>query len=173
MGMKSSRLYITHLVMSVLPPTRCFMLKRCMLRWSGARVGENVRIVSSARFYLTGNLIIGKGTWIGHEVLMVGGDANIVIGDNVDIAPRTSLITGSHELFSSPLRAAGKGYSLPINVGDGVWIGACSTVLGGIRLGSCSVIGANSLVNKDVPERSVYGGVPAKSLKPSCRESLL
>src|SRR5437588_481791 len=78
--MKPARLYLVHLVFGWLPPTRCFRIKRDLLRWAGAEVGENVQIVSSARFFLTGRLRIGDGTWIGHEVLMVGGEADVTIG---------------------------------------------------------------------------------------------
>lgn len=68
--MNSLKLYF---VFSLIPPTRLFEAKAVMLRKSGARVGRNVRVVSSARFYLTGTLSIGDDTWIGHEALVVGG----------------------------------------------------------------------------------------------------
>ena len=80
-----------------MPATRFFKVKRGLLRWAGATIGSNVRIVSSAKFYLTGQLIIGDNTWIGHEVLVVGGDAPVCIGKNVDIAPRVNIITGGHQ----------------------------------------------------------------------------
>ena len=107
--MKPDRLYLVHLVFGLIPPTRCFRLKRSLLRWSGAKVGEDVRIVSSVRFLLTGRLSIGDGTWIGHEVLIVGGKADVTIGANVDIAARVSIVTGSHELFGIPRAGRGKG----------------------------------------------------------------
>jgi acetyltransferase-like isoleucine patch superfamily enzyme len=162
--MKPGRLFIMHLLMTVMPPTRCFALKRALLRWAGAEVGTNVRVVSNARFYLTGRLVIGDHTWIGHETLVVGGDADVVIGSRVDIAPRVLLVTGSHELFTTNDRAAGKGYSSPIVIEDGAWIGTSSTILGGVIVGSCAVVAAGALVNSDVESRCMYGGVPARSL---------
>jgi len=164
MNMSSIRLFVMHLLMIVMPPTRCFALKRTLLRWAGATVGANVRIVSSARFYLTGRLVIGDETWIGHEVLVVGGDADVVIGSNVDIAPRVTLVSGSHELFTIEGRAAGKGYSLPITIEDGAWLGASSTILGGVTVGRCSVVAAGALVNRDVTPGCVFGGVPAREI---------
>lgn len=153
--------------MMIMPPTRCFSLKRLLLRWCGAEVGENVRFASSVRFYLTGRLVVGKDTWIGHQVLIVGGDADIVIGERVDIAPRVSLVSGSHELLTVKDRAAGRGYSGPIHIGSGAWLGASSTVIAGtgITVGECSVVAAGSLVNRDIPPRVVVGGLPAKPLK--------
>ena len=162
--MNPIRLFVLHLLMVFMPPTRCFALKRTLLRWAGAQVGTNVRIVSSARFYLTGSLVIGNDTWIGHEVLVVGGDAAVAIGSKVDIAPRVSLITGSHELFTSEDRAAGKGYSLPIIIEDGAWLGASSTILAGVTVGRCGVVAAGGLVNCDVKPGWLFGGVPAREL---------
>jgi acetyltransferase-like isoleucine patch superfamily enzyme len=162
--MKSGRLFIVHFCMALMPSTRCFSIKCKLLRWAGAVVGSNVRIVSSSRFYLAGRLVIGDDTWIGHEVLIVGGDADVVIGSRVDIAPRVTLVTGSHELFTIKGRAAGNGYSSPITIRDGAWIGASSTILGGVVVGSCGVVAAGALVKSDVKDGCIYGGVPAKNI---------
>lgn len=155
---------LMHLIMSAIPPTRCFALKRALLRWAGAQVGANARIVSTARFYLTGRLSIGNDTWVGHDVLVVGGDAAVVIGCKVDIGPRVSLVTGSHKLFTIEGRAAGIGYSSPITIEDGAWLGAASTILGGVTVGQCSVVAAGALVNRNVKQGIVCGGVPARDL---------
>ena len=132
--METSRLFVMHLLMIFMPPTRCFSLKRAFLRWAEAVVGVNVRIVSRARIFLTGELIISDETWIGHEVLIIGGDANVTIGSGVDITPRVSIITGTHERFTVPERVAGKGYSLPVDIEDGAWVGAGATILGVLQL---------------------------------------
>ncbi len=160
--MKSLRLYIVHAIFSFLPATRFFRLKASLLRWAGAAVGSNVRIVSSARFFLTGHLTIGDDTWIGHEVLIVGGDADVSIGRKVDIAPRVTLVTGTHELLTTPGRTAGRGYSLPILIEDGVWIGTSATILGGVKVHELSMVAAGSLVRDDVPSRSMVGGIPSR-----------
>lgn len=162
--MKSNRLFLAHLPMTAMPSTRLFPLKRAILRWAGAVIGENVRIVSSVRFYLTGQLVTGDGTWIGHEVLIVGGDASVVIGSNVDIAPRVSLVSGTRELFTTEGRAAGRGYSLPITIEDGAWIGASSTLVGGATVGKCGAVAAGALVKSDIDSYCVFGGVPACNL---------
>jgi acetyltransferase-like isoleucine patch superfamily enzyme len=160
--MKPARLFLVHLVFGLLPPTRSFHMKCGLLRWAGAEIGKNVRIVSSARFLLAGQLRIGDGTWIGHEVLIVGGEADVTIGANVDVAPRVSIVTGSHELFGVHGRAAGEGFSRPIHIMDGVWIGAAATILGGVVVGQSSMIAAGAVVNRDVAAGAVVGGVPAR-----------
>lgn len=162
--MKTGRLFFAHCLFAVLPSTRFFSLKRILLRFAGASVGRNVRICSSARFYISGKLSIGPDTWVGHDVLIVGGNAPVEIGAKVDIGPRTSIVTGTHELFGAADRAAGPGRSLPVTVDTGVWIGAGATILGGVRLGECSMVAAGALVRMDVPARAVVGGVPAKAL---------
>ena len=52
-----------------------------------------------------------------------------------------------------------------IIIGDDVWIGANSTILPGVRIGSCSIIGANSLVNKNIPEYSIAYGNPVRIIR--------
>lgn len=150
--------------MGLCPPTRAFALKRSLLRWCGAEVGDNVRIVSSARFMLTGGLSVGDDTWIGHEVMIVGGDADVRIGARVDIAPRVTIATGTHAIGETCDRAAGPGRSHPVTIEDGVWIGAGATILGGVRVGAMSIVGACALVNRDVAPSNRVGGVPARPL---------
>lgn len=163
--MNSRRLYCAHMLMSLIPPTRLFGFKRLLIKWCGAKIAGNVRIVSTARFYINGNLSIGSDTWIGHEVLIAGGKGgDVIIGSKVDIAPRVSIITGSHHLFTEPNRAAGTGYSTPIVIEDGVWLGAASTILGGVTIGKCSVVAAGALVNRNVHTRTKVAGVPARKI---------
>lgn len=162
--MRPYRIYAVQHIMCLLPSTRCFALKRWLLRWCGAFIGRNVRIVSSARFQLAGRFEVGDETWIGHDVLVVGGDSEVLIGARVDIGPRVTITTGSHELFTDRDRAAGKGYSLPVVIEDGVWVGASSTILGGVRIGRCSVVAAGAVVNKNVLNNTIVGGVPARRI---------
>ncbi|QCX34774.1 acyltransferase [Caloramator sp. E03] len=53
----------------------------------------------------------------------------------------------------------------PVVLEEGCWIGANATILCGVKIGKCSVVAAGSVVNKDVPEYTVVGGVPAKYIK--------
>jgi maltose O-acetyltransferase len=165
--MRSARLYAAHALITLLPPSRGFAIKRALLRWCGARIGEDVRIASSARFLLTGPLSIGEGTWLGQDFLVAGGDAEVRIGARVDIGPRVTLVTGSHAIQRNADRAAGPGYSVPITIEDGAWIGASATVLGGVTLGRCCIVAAGALVKDDVPAGAIVAGVPARALRPA------
>lgn len=162
--MKSSQLYILNLIFILLPPSRFYGIKRQFLRWCAARVGENARVVSTACIHMTGPLILDNHCYIGDYVLIAGGDASVHIGRNVDMAPRCTLVTGSHEPYTDPNIAAGTGYSAPITIGDGAWIGACVTVIGGVTIGKAALVAAGSLVNKDIAEHTQVGGVPARIL---------
>ena len=109
------RTYCVHLALSVIPPTRCYGLKRALFRWAGLSVGSNTRIVSSVQVMTSGPVSIGNDTFIGHECLIVGGDARIEIGANVDISPRVTIVTGTHKIESDGPHVAGAGYSLPVS----------------------------------------------------------
>lgn len=163
--MSSWRLYLVHMVMGMIPPTRLFPMKSALLRWAGARVGKNVRIVSSARFHLIGVLSIGDGTWIGEDVRVIGGAAPVSIGRDVDIGPRVTLVTGTHALWGSSGRAAGQSFSLPITIADGAWLGACATILPGVEVGPESMVAAGALVTESVPPKTLVVGVPARLVR--------
>lgn len=88
------------------------------------------------------------------------------LGDNVRCGSKVYFIT--HDVIHSMLNNRDnndfefKEYIGDIHVGDNVFIGSNSTILGGVNISSNVIIGAGSLVNKDIPPNSVCGGVPAK-----------
>lgn len=156
--------YLNSVLWHFLPPTRAFRLKRIMLRLAGASVGNNVRCTSSVRTFISGPLTIGANTWVGHDVLFVGGNAPIVIGSDCDIAPRVSFITGTHEIKTEGTRAAGTGYSLPISIEDGCWVCSGATLLGGTVIGAHSIVAAGAVVRGKFDPYSIIGGVPARTI---------
>jgi acetyltransferase-like isoleucine patch superfamily enzyme len=155
--------YLIQLLFSLLPETRFFVFKSILLRLLGFKIGHNVRIVSSAIFRLK-QLSIGDNTFIGHETLLAGGDALLNIGKNVDIGPRCVIVLGTHEIGTS-FHRAGEGKSEPVTIGDGTWIGASSTILGGVSIGIGCVIAAGSLVRENTEDNSLVAGVPAKLIR--------
>jgi maltose O-acetyltransferase len=157
------RSYVLQFLFSILPDTRLYKLKAWLLRWRGFAIGSHVRIVSSVRLKLR-HLEIGNNSFVGHDTMIAGGDAVVRIGRNVDIGPRCVIVTGTHEIGSAQHRA-GEGLSLEIIVGDGTWIGAHSTILGGVHIGPGCVIGAGSLVCADVISNSLVAGVPARVIR--------
>jgi acetyltransferase-like isoleucine patch superfamily enzyme len=104
---------------------------------------------------------IGKNVFINHDCtfLDIGG---ITIEDDVLIGPKVSLITESHPLNPLERKAL---LVKPIVIKRNVWIGAGAIILPGVTVGENSVVAAGAVVNKDVPENTVVGGVPAKVIK--------
>jgi len=140
---------------------KLFEIKRSLLNWSGIRIGENTKIVGP--IYITGNLDIGKNVWVGRN-LVIHGNGYVYIEDNCDIAPDVMFVTGGHEIGDSP-RRAGKGFNKDIKINRGSWIGARAIILGGVTIGDACVIGAGSMVNKNIEKNTVVGGIPAKTIR--------
>lgn len=157
--------YLINNITSVLPPTRFYKTKSFLYKLIGWNIDLSSRIVSSANFWGTFDLSIGADTFIGHDVLILGGNSSVKIGSNVDIAPRVTIVTGSHYIDMRGERSAGSGYSSDIIIEDGVWVGAGSTIIGGITIGRKSIVGSGSLVNKSIPPNVIAVGNPCRPIK--------
>ena len=109
------------------------------------------------------NCIIGEKTFINHNAYLMDG-AEIKIGDNCFIGPNCGMYTAAHPIFFEE-RNKGLEKALPINIGDNVWIGGDVTILPGASIGNNSVIGAKSLVTKDIPANVVAFGNPCRVIR--------
>lgn len=133
-------------------------------RIGGLAIGQGVRMYGGT-YILGTKFSIGDNTFIGADCMFACSDnVAITIGKNCDISFDVCFICGTHEIGTKQQRA-GKGLSKAICVKDGTWIGVRATVLGGVAIGRGSIIGASSLVNKDVPANAITGGVPAEILR--------
>ena len=95
------------------------------------------------------NVEIGENFYANHSCIILDG-AKVTFGDNVFIAPNCGFYTAGHPLDSEQ-RNQGLEYAYPIIIGSNVWIGAHVAVLPGVTIGDNVVIGAGSVVNKDIP----------------------
>ena len=161
----SFKRWIINRLIKIFPPTRFYEIKRKLLILGDIKIGDNCKIVSSARFIGNGPIKIGCKTFIGHEVLIIASNKAVKIGDNVDIAPRVLIANGTHEIDIYGERSAGQGLSKRITIGNGVWIGAGTIIISGVNIGEKSVIGAGSVVNKDIPNFSVATGNPCRVIR--------
>ena len=111
--------------------------------------GKNIRI--GDRFYANANCTI-------IDV------AKVTIGNDVMFGPNVSVITAGHPVHPQ-VRASAYEYGIPIRIGDHVWIGAGAVILPGVTIGSNTVIGAGSIVTKDIPENVIAAGNPCKVIR--------
>lgn len=133
-------------------------------------IGE-LKIKTKENFFLTPpfycdygyNISVGENFYANHNLVIL--DANKVsFGNNVFTAPSCTFSTAGHPI-DKERRNKGLEYAHPITVGDDVWFGANVTVLPGVKIGSNVVIGAGSLVNKDIPDNSLALGNPCKVVR--------
>ena len=109
------------------------------------------------------NIEIGNNFYANHNLTIL--DANkVIFGDNVFIAPNCSFYTAGHPLDVES-RKKGLEYAKPIKIGNNVWIGGNVIVLPGVSVGDNTVIGAGSVVTKDIPSNVVAAGNPCKVIK--------
>ena len=109
------------------------------------------------------NISVGKNFYANHNVTILDA-AKVTFGDNVFIAPNCVFSTAGHAIDSEQ-RNRGLEIALPITVGDSVWIGANVSVLPGVTIGSNTVIGAGSVVNKDIPDGVIACGNPCRVIR--------
>ena len=91
-------------------------------------------------------------------------EAKVTIGNNVFIAPQCGFYTAGHPL-DKDLRRRKLEYSLPITIGDDVWIGGMVCVMPGVTIGAGSVIGGGSVVVNDIPEGVLAAGNPCRVIR--------
>ncbi len=121
--------------------------------------GENVWIVPPLTVAVGKYVSIGEGTYANMNLTLID-DWEITIGKNVLIGPNVTLCTTGHAIH--PEHRGDGMYSFPITVGDNVWLGANVIVLPGVTIGENSVIGAGSVVTKDIPANVIAFGSPCK-----------
>lgn len=104
---------------------------------------------------------IGKRCFI-QQCCTFFGRGGIEIGDDVFIGPKCNLITINHDVNPDNRSAT---YGKPIKIEDKVWLGINATVLPGVTLGYGCIVGANSVVTKNVPPMTIVAGNPARIIK--------
>ena len=109
------------------------------------------------------NLHLGSGVYINFNLTLVD-DGQIFIGDHTLIGPNVTIATANHPI-EPELRIRGLQYNRDVHIGDNVWIGAGVTIVPGVSIGNDSVIGAGSVVTRDIPEGVVAVGAPCRLLR--------
>ena len=129
--------------------------------------GQGVHLDADTRITFAKNIRIGDYVHIQPGCLLAGG-GGIDIGEGTIIAHEVQILTQNHNYDSEDLQYLPydtRQISKKVEIGDYVWIGARATILPGVTIGNGAVIGAGSVVTRDIPEMAVAGGNPAEVLK--------
>lgn len=126
---------------------------------------ERIIVDDHVMLFAKGKINIGKRFGINRYSRIVAHE-KITIGDAVTIGQMVSILDHDHRYIKKDKKLVLDGYNTaPITIGNNIWIGDKCTILKGVTIGDNVVVGANTLVHKDVPPNVVIGGVPFKILK--------
>jgi acetyltransferase-like isoleucine patch superfamily enzyme len=145
-------------------PKAPLRFRRRYLRSMGIKHGREIWIGKGLHVWNSGNLLLGERCALGAFVV-IANHAPISIGDDFLSAPGLVIDSGSHD------PATLEPFSRPITIGNRVWCGNNVTILSGVSIGDDVVIGAGSVVNKNIPPNCIAAGVPAKVLRPLERQT--
>lgn len=120
--------------------------------------GEGATVYDSAHVF--GRVVVGERTWIGPFVILDGSGGDLTIGEFCDISAGVHIFTHDTALRCVSMGTAPVEKS-PVSVGNGTYIGSQSLVVAGVNIGSQCIVGANSFVRNDVPDRTIVAGSPA------------
>lgn len=111
------------------------------------------------------NLEIGENVFFNRNVYITAFE-KVCIGNNVLIGPNTIINSGNHNYLNSKVLIAEQGHTYkPIIIENDVWIGADCKILAGVTIGKGAVVGAGSVVTKNIAPYSVVAGIPARAIK--------
>lgn len=109
-------------------------------------------------------LFIGEGTFINSNLQILSA-GKVTLGKHCFIGPNCQLYTPNHPINNKQLRRQGWQYDMPITIGDDCWFGGSVIVLLGVTIGDNVVVGAGSVVTKDLPSNVVAAGNPARIIR--------
>lgn len=124
--------------------------------------GNNINIQKRTNF--SSRCVIGDNSGIGKDSTLYGA---VYIGNDVMMGPHCTIYTQNHAYkeLSKPMNQQGFSEEKPVVIGDDVWIGGYVIILPGVKVGSGCIIGAGSVVTKDVPNYAIVAGNPARVVK--------
>lgn len=137
------------------------LFRKFIFRLAGIKIGRRSSIHIGARFYQPKNISIGQGTIIGDHVTL-DGRATLTIGNHVDIASEVMIFNSEHDIHSENMRPIEES----VVIKDYVFIGPRAIILPGVTINRGAIVAAGAVVTKDVPDKTIVGGVPAKVIGP-------
>lgn len=139
--------------------------REAMLRQMFAEVGEGCYIESPFYANFGGHHVhLGNNVYTNFNLTLVD-DTHIYIGDCTMIGPNVTIATAGHPIEPG-LRSRGLQYNMPVHIGKNCWLGAGVIVMPGVTIGDYTVIGAGSIVTRDIPANVVAVGNPCRVMRP-------
>lgn len=138
--------------------------REALLKEMFAEIGEECYIEPPLHANWAGaHVHFGNNVYANFNLTLVD-DTDIYVGDKVMFGPNVTVATAGHPI-DPELRYQAMQYNIPVHIGENVWIGANAVVLPGVTIGDNSVIGAGSVVTKDIPANVVAVGNPCRVLR--------
>lgn len=144
-------------------------LRKNLLKSLLGNSGNNLEIEPPFFCDYGANISIGDKVYFNANCVILDG-ARVEIGNNVLIAPNVQIYTATHPL-DWKIREKGLENSIPVTIGSHIWIGGGAIILPGVKIGDRSVIGAGSVVTKDVPPEVLVAGNPARIIRRLTRDN--
>lgn len=147
--------------------------RQAIIREFIGAIGEHYRFQGPIQFNYGSHTFIGDNFFANFNLLVMD-DARIYIGNNVACGPNVSLLATTHPLIAEERLGLDENgnctafaeYAEEIHIDDNVWLAANVSVLGGTHIGKNAVIGAGSVVTKDIPAGYLAAGNPCRPLRP-------
>lgn len=136
-----------------------WVCRKVIYRLSGVRVQTRAKIHFGARFFSPRGVSIGRGSLIG-EFAFLDGRGGLTIGEEVDVASQVLFYTSEHDVHTDDMRPV----TAPVVIKHHAFIGPRAIILPGVTIGEGAVVAAGAVVTKDVPAKTIVGGVPAKPI---------
>jgi maltose O-acetyltransferase len=136
--------------------------------YSKVKIGKHTKLHPTVILRQSERIFIGNNCLINHNNVLQAGKSTgkIIIGNHVMTGPNVMMFAFNHGTDLNGLAMIEQDYKDgDIIIEDNVWIGAGSIILAGVSIGKGAVIASSAVVNKNVPENAIVGGVPAKILK--------
>ncbi len=127
------------------------------------KVGKNAYIEPPFRCDYGSNIEIGDDFYANYNCIVLDV-AKVTIGNNVMLAPNVAIYTAGHPIHPDS-RKSGYEYGIPITIGNNVWIGGNVVVNPGVNIGNNAVIGAGSVVTRDIPDNAIAVGNPCRVVR--------
>lgn len=145
-----------------LPPERWDERNNLIKKILG-KTGENIDIQAPFHCDYGYNIEVGENFFANYNLVILDV-GKVKIGNNAQLAPNVSIYTAGHPIHPDS-RNSGYEYGIDITIGDNVWIGGNTCIMPGVKIGKNVVIGAGSVVTKDIPDDVIAFGNPCKVVR--------